>query len=66
MQAPADESFECICIGNHFALPESQLLLSMIVRQYDFQRLNADEAKIDMAVNLRPKGGVPVRIRRRT
>ena len=54
---------ERICIGNHFAMLESQLLLSMIVRQYDLKLLNAGEAEIDMAVSLRPKGGIPVRLR---
>lgn len=58
-------SGERICIGNHFAMLESQLLLSMIVQQYDFELLNADDAQIDMAVSLKPKGGVPVRIWKR-
>lgn len=53
---------ERICIGNHFAMLESQLLLSMIIQQYDFELLNAGEAEIDMAVSLRPKGGISARI----
>lgn len=53
---------ERICIGNHFAMLESQLLLSKIIREYDFELLKAEEAKIDMAVSLRPKGGIAVRI----
>ncbi len=43
---------ERICIGNHFALLESQLLLSMIVQQYDVLLLNTDEVDIEMAVSL--------------
>jgi cytochrome P450 len=53
---------ERICIGNHFALLESQLLLSMIVQHFDLQLLDSDEAEIEMAVTLKPKGGVPVKL----
>ena len=53
---------ERVCIGNHFALLESQLLLSMIVQQCNLQLLNSDEVEIEMAITLRPKGGIPVRI----
>ncbi|MBF6647290.1 cytochrome P450 [Methylobacter sp. BlB1] len=56
---------ERVCIGNHFALLESQLLLSMIVQHYDVELLNADEVEIEMAVTVRPKGGIPVRLKRR-
>jgi cytochrome P450 len=56
---------ERVCIGNHFALIESQLLLAMIVQNYDLQLLHNDEIEIEMAVSLRPKGGVPVRLKRR-
>jgi cytochrome P450 len=56
---------ERICIGSHFALLESQLLLSMIVQHYDPQLLGPDEVEIEMAVTLRPKSGIPVRIKRR-
>jgi cytochrome P450 len=54
---------ERICIGSHFALLESQLLLSMIVQHCDLQLLSMDEVEIEMAVTLRPKGGIPVRIK---
>jgi len=56
---------ERVCIGNHFALLESQLLLSMIIQHYDVQLLSSDEAEIEMAVTVRPKGGIPVRLKRR-
>jgi cytochrome P450 len=56
---------ERICIGNHFALLESQLLLSMIMQQFELQLVSLAEVEIEMAVSLRPKGGVPVRLRRR-
>jgi cytochrome P450 len=53
---------ERICIGSHFALMESQLLLSMIDQHCDLQLLDPNEVEIEMAVTLRPKGGIPVRI----
>jgi cytochrome P450 len=54
---------ERICIGSHFALLESQLLLSMIVQHCDLQLLDTHEVEIEMAVSLRPKGGIPARIK---
>jgi cytochrome P450 len=53
---------ERICIGNHFALLESQVLLSMIIQHFDMQLLNTDEAEIEMAVTLKPKGRLPVKL----
>ena len=54
---------ERICIGSHFALMESQLLLSIIVQHCDLQLLDPGEVEIEMAITLRPKGGIPVRIK---
>ena len=51
------------CIASHFALMEAQLLLSMIVQHCDLQLLNKDEVEVEMAVTLRPKGGIPARIK---
>lgn len=56
---------ERICIGNHFAMLEGQLLLSMIVQNFDVEPVSNEEVEIEMAVNLRPKGGLPVRLKRR-
>ena len=53
---------ERVCIGNHFALLESQLLLSMIIQHFDLQLLNTDEAEIEMAVTLKPKSGIPAKL----
>jgi cytochrome P450 len=53
---------ERICIGNHFALLESQILLSIIIQNFELQLLNTDEAEIEMAVTLKPKGGVPAKL----
>lgn len=54
---------ERVCIGNHFALLESQLLLSMKVQHFDLHLLNTDEVELEMVVTLRPKGEIPVRIK---
>jgi len=34
----------------------------MIVQNFDLQLLNKDEAEIEMAVTLKPKGGVPAKL----
>ena len=51
-----------MCIGNHFALMEGQLLLAMMVQKYDVIESpeQSDEGK--MAITMRPKYGLPVRI----
>jgi cytochrome P450 len=53
---------ERVCIGNHFALLESQVLLGMILRNFEVQLLNTEEAEVEMAVTIKPKGGMPVRL----
>jgi cytochrome P450 len=53
---------ERVCIGNHFALLESQVLLGMILRHFDVQLLNTEEAEVEMAVTIKPKGGLPVKL----
>ncbi len=53
---------ERICIGSHFALMESQLLLCMIIQHCDLQLLDPGEVEMEMAITLRPKGGIPARI----
>jgi len=57
---------ERICIGNHFALMESQLLLNMILQKYELQLVSTEEVEIEMAVTLRPKGDIPVRLKPRS
>jgi cytochrome P450 len=53
---------ERVCIGNHFALLESQVLLGMMLRHFDVQLLNTEEAEVEMAVTIKPKGGMPVKL----
>jgi len=51
-----------MCIGNHFALMEGQLLLAMMVQKYDVTESpkQSDEGK--MAITMRPKYGLRVKI----
>lgn len=56
---------ERICIGNHFAMLESQLLLAMMIQSYDFELVGQAEPEIEMIISVRPKGGLPMRIVRR-
>lgn len=51
-----------MCIGNHFALIEGQLLLAMMVQKFDVHEspMQSDEGK--MAITLRPKNGLLVKL----
>jgi cytochrome P450 len=51
------------CIGNHFATAELTLLLSLLVERFDFELCSESEPEIDMAVTIRPKGGLKLRVR---
>ena len=53
-----------ICIGNHFALMEAPLVLATMLRDHDFELIGRDEP--EPFATLRPKRGVPVRVRRRS
>ena len=50
------------CIGNHFAIMEMQLALSLIVRKFDIKLDGIDEISVEPLITLRPYGGVPVRL----
>jgi len=49
-----------MCIGNHFALIEGQLLLAMMVQKFNVSEvpMQSDEGKT--AITMRPKNGLPV------
>jgi cytochrome P450 len=50
-----------ICIGNHFALMEGQLLLATLLSRARFE-LAVDEVEPEPGVTLRPRGGIPMRV----
>ncbi len=49
-----------MCIGNHFALMEIQLLLACMIRKFDFERDEKHLVQREALVTLRPKYGVKV------
>ncbi len=55
-----------LCIGNNFALMEGQLLLAMMAQRYTPTLVSPTPPERDVAVTMRPKGGLPVRLVRRS
>jgi cytochrome P450 len=53
-----------ICIGNHFALMEGQLILAALAQRLRFEPLDGRDVVPEPLVTLRPKGGLPMRVRR--
>ena len=51
-----------ICIGNHFALMEGQLVLATLAQKLRFELVSKEPVGTDPLVTLRPKGGLPVRV----
>ncbi|MEO1412247.1 MAG: cytochrome P450 [Bacteroidota bacterium] len=54
-----------MCIGNHFALMEMQLLLALLVRRYDFQLVSDRPVAMQPLITLKPKGGIWMRAKKR-
>jgi cytochrome P450 len=50
------------CAGNHFALLEGQLLLAMLLQNYDFQLPGDNLPEMEMVVTIKPTGGLPMKI----
>ena len=50
------------CIGNHFAMMESAIIIPAIARRYRFHRLSDEPVEGHALVTLRPIGGLPVRL----
>ena len=51
-----------MCIGNHFALMEMQLLLAMLVRQFDFELVKDHPIEAEPLVTLKPKYGILMKV----
>lgn len=49
-----------VCIGNHFALVEAQLILATWAQRFRFRLLDGRAREPEPLVTLRPRGGVPV------
>ena len=55
-----------VCIGNHFALMEGQLILSALAQRLRFDPLpGARRVDTESLITLRPRGGMPMRVHRR-
>lgn len=54
-----------MCIGNHFALMEMQLLLAMLVRQFDFELVPGHPVEPEPLITLKPRHGIMVRVKNR-
>lgn len=53
-----------ICIGMHFAMIEAPLVLATLLQHADFELEGAHDVQPDeRSATLRPRGGVPVRVR---
>jgi cytochrome P450 len=53
------------CIGNHFALMEGPIALATILQRADLELVSDAPIGIDPSATLRPKGGIPMRVRLR-
>lgn len=51
-----------LCIGNHFAMMEMQLLLSSLVRNFDFKLVENQQIELEPLVTLRPKYGMKMKL----
>ncbi|HEY5032248.1 MAG TPA: cytochrome P450 [Actinomycetes bacterium] len=54
-----------MCVGRELALVEGVLVLSALAGRYRFQRTPGQVVRADALVTVRPRGGLPLRIRRR-
>jgi cytochrome P450 len=53
-----------MCIGMGFALTELQMVLSRIVQRYRLELASTHPVVLEPVVTLRPKGGLPMRLRK--
>ena len=54
-----------VCIGNHFATMEAQLLLGTLMQHFEMSLVPGFKLTIDPVVTLRPDSGVRVKLKRR-
>ena len=55
-----------VCIGNAFAMMEAVLVLVTLARRFEFSTVDDRPLALVPTVTLRPKRGVPLRLRRRS
>ena len=54
------------CIGNHFAMMEMQLVLSLIIKKFDIKLDGEGEVPVEPLITLRPLGGISLRLIQRS
>jgi cytochrome P450 len=54
-----------VCIGNHFALMEAQILLAQIIRRYQLSVVDGAHIEPERTATTHPKNGLPMRISKR-
>jgi cytochrome P450 len=54
-----------MCLGAAFATAEAQIILSVLCRRVTFEPVPGHVAEVVPSVTLRPKGGMPMRVRTR-
>ncbi len=54
------------CIGKHFAMMEARLLLATMMQRAHFDLAPGHVVQLDPSVTLAPKGGMPMRVTRRS
>jgi cytochrome P450 len=54
-----------VCIGNHFALMEGQIILATMAQRLRFELTSSRAVDPEPLITLRPRGGIPMRVRRR-
>ena len=52
-----------ICIGNHFALTEGQIILHTIAQRFSMELVSRRKMRFQPLITLRPKDGIRVRLR---
>jgi cytochrome P450 len=54
-----------MCIGNHFAMMEMQLLLAKLVQHFDFERVSTAPVPLQPLITLKPKEDIQLRLTRK-
>jgi cytochrome P450 len=54
-----------LCIGRDLALLEAVLVVAAVVQRFELTPVADHQVRLDPLVTIRPKGGLPMRIRRR-
>jgi cytochrome P450 len=54
-----------VCIGNQFAMMEARLILATVLQHYDLSLLTSEAVTPEVLLTLRPKGGIPIRLKLR-